>query len=138
MTARDANKAIARRWFDEMASGARWEDIRALFSPDYVHHAPHVRRADLETYGKTAGVMLGAFPDMVATLHQMIAEGEYVAMRYSVDGTHLGDFHGIAPTGRPVSFDVVGIQRIVDGKIVEGWFQFDSAEIYAQLGSAPA
>ncbi len=138
MTGPEANKAITRRWFDEMAGRGSWDEIRELFSSDYVHHAPHVRRADLETYAKTAGVMLGAFPDMVTTMHQLVAEGEYVAMRYSVRGTHRGDFHGIAPTGRRVEFDVVGMQRIVDGKIVEGWFEFDSASIYAQLDSAPA
>ena len=138
MTGPEANKAITRRWFEEMAGRASWDDIRELFSPDYVHHAPHVRRANLEMYAKTAGVMLGAFPDMVATMHQLVAEGEYVAIRYSVSGTHRGDFHGVAPTGRRVEFDVVGMQRILGGKIVEGWFEFDSASIYAQLGSAPA
>ena len=137
MNGADANKAITRRWFDAMAGRRSWDDIRELFSSDYVHHAPHVRRANLETYVKTAGVMLAAFPDMLATLHQLVAEREYVAMRYSVEGTHRGDFHGIAETGRRVAFDVVGIQRIVDGRIVEGWFEFDTASIYAQLGSAP-
>jgi hypothetical protein len=64
--------------------------------------------------------MLAAFPDMLATLHQFVAESEYVAMRYSVEGTHRGDFRGIAATGRRVAFNVVRIQRIVDARIVEG------------------
>ncbi len=74
---------------------------------------------------KTAGVMLAAFPDRLATLHELVAESEYVAIRHSVEGTHR-DFHGIAATGRRVAFDVVGIQRIVDARIIEGWFEFDS------------
>jgi predicted ester cyclase len=130
----ETNKQITRRWFEQMAGKGSWDSIRELFSPSYVHHAPHVENADLAAYEKTAGVMLGAFPDMVAMLHELVAEGEYVALRYSVRGTHTGDFHGIAPTGRTVAFDVIGMQRIVGGRIVEGWFEFDSAAIYAQLG----
>ena len=110
-----------------------WAGLRALCSPAYVHHAPRVPAADLATYLETLGRMYAAFPDMVTTVEQTVAQGEYVATRYTARGTHRGDFYGVPASGRPVALHAIAIQHVVDGAIIEGWFAFDTAEIYAQI-----
>ena len=132
MTDVAANKALVAAYIDAL-NHKDWAAVQRLCSPTYVHHAPGVPAADLSTYIETAGRLFRAFPDMVATVDQMVAEGEYVAMRYTARGTHQGDFYGVAPTGRTVVLRVIGMQRVVDGKIAEGWFEFDTGEIYTQL-----
>jgi predicted ester cyclase len=112
-----------------------WDGIRRLCSPDYIHHAPRVPTADLAAYIDTAGRMFDAFPDMRATVHQLVAEGEYVATRYTARGTHTGDFYSVKPTGRTVTLPVIGILHIIGDTITEGWFEFDTAEIYHQIQS---
>ena len=140
MTEVAANKALVSAYVDALNQQG-WEAVRRLCSPAYVHHAPRVPAADLATYLETAGRLFSAFPDMVATIEQLVAEGEFVATRYTARGTHKGDFYGVAATGRPVVLRVIGLLRLVGGKIAEGWFEFDTGEIYAQLqadGSASA
>ena len=132
MTGLAANKALVSAFIDAL-NKQDWEAVRRLCSPAYVHHAPGVAAADLPTYIKTAGRLFSAFPDMVATLEQLVAEGEFVATRYTAHGTHKGDFYGVAATGRPVMLRVIGVLRLARGKIAEGWFEFDTGEIYAQL-----
>jgi steroid delta-isomerase-like uncharacterized protein len=127
-----ANKALIAAYLDALNHRDQ-EAVQRLCSPAYVHHAPRVPTADLSAYLETAARMFQAFPDMVATVDHMMAEDEYVATRYTARGTHQGDFYGLAPTGGAVVLRVIGIQRIVDGKIVEGWFEFDTGEISAQL-----
>ena len=137
MTEGAANKALVSAYMDAL-NHKDWEAVRRLCSPAYVHHAPRVPAADLSAYLETAGRLLWAFPDMVATVDQMVAEGEYVATRYTARGTHQGDFYGVAPTGRTVVLQVIGMQRVVGGTIAEGWFEFDTGELYAQLQDAGA
>ena len=132
MTAMAANKALVAAFIGAL-NDQDWEKLRTLCSPGYVHHAPRVPASDLATYVQTAGRMLSAFPDMVATVEQLVAEGEYVAVRYTARGTHKGVFYGLAPTGRAVTLRALGIVRVVGGEIVEGWVEFDTGELYAQL-----
>jgi predicted ester cyclase len=110
-----------------------WDAIRQVCSAGYIHHAPRVPAADLSAYIETAGRMFDAFPDMLATVHHLIAEGDYVAIRYIARGTHSGDFYGMKPTGRTVTLPVIGILHVIGDTITEGWFEFDTAEIYRQI-----
>jgi predicted ester cyclase len=131
----EANKCLSSATIEAL-NHRDWEALQRLCSQAYVHHAPRVPAADLSTYIETASRLFLAFPDMIATVNKLVAEGEYVAIHYTGSGTHRGDFYGLAATGRTVSFDVIGMQRVVDGRIVEGWFEFDTGEIYAQLSDA--
>lgn len=125
-------KAIATNFIDAL-NRKDWAAVQRLCRADYVHHAPRVPAADLSAYIGTAGRMFQAFPDMIATVEQLVAEDEYVAFRYTARGTHKGNFYGIAPTGRAVVLRTLGMLRIVGSRIAEGWFEFDSGEIYEQL-----
>jgi predicted ester cyclase len=79
----------------------------------------------------------GAFSDFQLTLADLFAEGDRVCWRYVVRGTHTGPFLGVPPTGRPVTYSLIGIARIADGKIVERWIQFDRLGILQQFGVLP-
>jgi predicted ester cyclase len=78
-----------------------------------------------------------AFPDYAGTNVDQIAEGEKVANRFVFLGTHLGEFEGVAPTGRRVEFVGQSIDRGVEGKIVESWIEVDRLGVMEQLGAVP-
>ena len=67
-------------------------------------------------------------------IDDLIGEVDKVVIRMTWRGTHQGDFYGIAPTNRPVSVTSIGIDRVVNGKIVEGWGEVDMLGMYQQLG----
>lgn len=78
-----------------------------------------------------------AFPDAAVELQQQLVDGDRVASHWIVTGTHLGDFFGIAPTGKPVKYQNIGIATVVDGKIVQynaenGWLA-----VFRQIGALP-
>ena len=82
-------------------------------------------------------MMFSAFPDGRHILEEVIAEGDKVVTRGTFSGTHQGELMGIPPTGKPVKFSVVHIDRIVDGKIVEHWGQGDTFAMMQQLDVIP-
>jgi steroid delta-isomerase-like uncharacterized protein len=104
-------------------------------APDATIHQPEV--------GGTAGLMAfnralrTAFPDWHSTPEELIAEGDYVAERWTGRGTHRGAFQGIAPTGRQVEVPGVVFYRIAKGKIVEFRGSFDMMRMLQQLGAFP-
>jgi steroid delta-isomerase-like uncharacterized protein len=83
-----------------------------------------------------AGVT-NAFPDLHHEIVDMIAEGDKVAVRLNVTGTHKGEFQGIAPTDKKLSFDEMGFITIIDGKITEGWISADTMRLMQQIGGIP-
>ena len=82
-------------------------------------------------------MMQAAFPDLQATIEDMIAEGDTVAARITVRGTHGGEYRGIAPTGRPMVRPGIYIVRIENGRIVETWNNGDELGLMQQLGAIP-
>ena len=73
----------------------------------------------------------------VYTVEDVIVEGEKVVARYSAQGTHKGDLSGIAPTGKQVTVCRVTIARFANGKVVEGWVNWDALGLMQQLGVVP-
>jgi predicted ester cyclase len=76
-----------------------------------------------------------AFPDYHGTNEIQIAEGDLVANRFVFHGTHRGEFMGIAPTGREVTFEGLSLDRVVDGKIVESIVEWDLEAVLKQIGA---
>jgi steroid delta-isomerase-like uncharacterized protein len=79
-----------------------------------------------------------AFPDLSAKIEDIVAEGDKVAIRVLNTGTHKGDFQGIPPTGKKVSFEGRDFMTLRDGKIVEQQAGVDMMELMQQLGAIPA
>lgn len=137
----EANKAVVHRVFEEwFATG---DDLVAdqLYAEDYQHHDPSLppeAQHGREAYKQGVKMFYTAFPDATMTYDQLIAEGDKVAMRWSFAGTHQGQLMGIPPTGRPVTITGIQILRLDNGKIVEGWANFDALGLMQQLGVVPA
>ena len=135
------NKALARRSFEAFNQ----RDLAAadeIYAPSYVLHnpiaPPDLPRGPDGVRQQHAGY-LAAFPDAQITVEDLIAEGDRVAVRVTVRGTHQGTFIGVAPTGRRVTLEAITIYRVDAGKIVEDWTIADIPGLLQQLGaSAPA
>ena len=82
-------------------------------------------------------LLRSAFPDFKATIDDLVAEGDKVVIRQTWTGTHKGEFMGVPPTGKSVSFGVIDILRIAGGKVVEHWGLMDSMSLMQQLGASP-
>ena len=79
-------------------------------------------------------LMLAGFPDYQTVIEDMLAEGDKVAARITMTGTHTGEFMGIPATGKRVEFTGIYIARITNGKILEHWGEEDSVGLLQQLG----
>jgi steroid delta-isomerase-like uncharacterized protein len=130
------NKAVSRRWievFNERDDAAE-ADVRA---PDYVAYAPaSLEPAPLDSAAWTrflAGFVQG-FPDLQITVEDAVGEADLVAQRVHFTGTHTGEFQGLPPTHRTVSFAGLELNRFVDGRVAEHWFQLDALTLLQQLG----
>jgi steroid delta-isomerase-like uncharacterized protein len=107
-----------------------------LFAPNYEHHdasTPDVGRGP-ESEKKRATRYRTAFPDIRLNIEDIIAEGETVMARWSCRGTHKGDLSGIAPTGKQFNISGVSIARFANGKMAEGWVNWDALGLMQQLG----
>jgi steroid delta-isomerase-like uncharacterized protein len=130
----EANKALVRRFYDEVINARNLDAIGTLLTPDFVHNGEARgqagQRAAIET-------LFTAFPDMRAMIDGMVAEGDEVAARMTWRGTHQGPFMGIAPTGREISFASVVIMRIAGGRLAQAWITEDDLGILRQIGGYP-
>jgi steroid delta-isomerase-like uncharacterized protein len=111
-----------------------------FLAPDFVEHEelPPGMPSGREGVKQLTATIRSAFPDFKATIDDMVAEGDKVVLRMTWRGTHQGEFMGVPPTGRNVSFGVIDIIRIAGGKFVEHWGQMDSMGLMQQLGAIPA
>jgi steroid delta-isomerase-like uncharacterized protein len=133
------NKELIKRWFEEVWNRGRSEAIDELFAVDGIAHGlaeddqnPMRGPADFKVFH---GKFREAFPNMLISVDDMIAEGDKVAARCSVRGKHTGDSLGFAATQAPVEFSGITIVRIKNGQIVEAWNHFDFMKMYRQLGT---
>jgi steroid delta-isomerase-like uncharacterized protein len=134
------NKRIARRVFEEVWNEANFATADALVDPDYINHAPGLPGMPPGSEGLKylVSTFRAAFPDLQMTVEDQIAEGDRVATRWTMRGTHTGAFLGIPPTGKAVASTGINIERIIDGTVVEHWRGSDELGLLQQLGVVPA
>jgi len=128
------NKAVARRWFDQVWNAGRAEAIDEMLAADAVVHGLGDDLRGPAGFKPFHAAYRNAFPDVTIQVDELVAEGPMVAIRWSGSGTHHGDGLGFAATGRPVQFSGMALVRIEGGKIVEGWNNFDQLGMLQQLG----
>ena len=132
----ERNKAASRRWIEvfNQRDEAAEADVRA---PDFVAYAPaSLEPAPLnpEAWTKFLSGFVTGFPDLRLTVVESAGEGDLVAQMIHFEGTHTGDFQGLPPTHRKVTFSGLELNRFVDGRVAEHWFQLDSLTLLRQLG----
>jgi predicted ester cyclase len=133
----EENKQVVRR-YQEIYNNNDLEGLREVLAEDLL--TPRIMPglpSGLEGAKAAHRVMLLGFPDFQTTIDDLIAEGDKVAARITMRGTHTGDFVNIPPTGTRVKFTGMYIVRIKNGKIVEHWGEEDSVSLMAQLGVKP-
>jgi len=133
----EENKAIMRRWME----GTSKHDLSImdeLLADDYVlHGAGGQDIKGPEGFKQAFIAYLSIFPDIHFTIDDMVAEGDKVAVRVTMTGTHKGEFMGIAPTGKQIATKEAIFYRLAGGKIVEGLPYSDSLVMFQQLGVNP-
>ena len=135
----EGNKNIVRRLFEEVWNKGNLQVTDDLFTLNYSHHdssTPDVGRGP-ESEKKRATLYRTAFPDLRLTVEDIIAEGETVVARWSCRGTHKGDLNGIAPTGKRINITGISIARFTNGKMSEGFVNWDALSLMQQLGVVP-
>lgn len=128
------NKTLVHRFVEEFWNQGHMAVADDLMTADAVIVLPGRGEVSKEQFKAFAMSLRGAFPDWHSTPEDLIAEGEWVAERWTGRGTHQGDFQGIAPTGRRVVVPGFVFYRITSGKIVEFRGLFDGLSMLHQLG----
>lgn len=137
----EQNKATVRRFYEEMLTRHNLDVAGELFTADFVDHDmddPEGRASGIEGAKAEVGAYIAAFPDMEVIVDDLFAEGDRVAVRSTLRGTHNGPLAGIPPTGKPVKAAALQTFRMVDGKIAEAWLSIDRLVMLQQIGALPA
>ena len=133
-TIQEQNKATIARFNTEFIQNGDEAVWRETIAPDFINRSAAQGAQDREAAFRWFTRMLRpAFPDLVVTIHDQIAEGDTVVTRKSYVATHRGPFLGVPPTGRTVRFSVIDIIRLEDGKYVEHWANADMFGLLQQL-----
>jgi len=129
----EENKAIVRKMFEAINTQSL-ASLDMLMAPDFVLHMHAQQAQGWEVNKQVIEGEIKAFPDLHVTIKDIIAEGDKVCVRFQETATHVGEYRGLAPTGNKLSYSVVAIWRIVEGKIIEGWITYDQMDFLQQLG----
>jgi steroid delta-isomerase-like uncharacterized protein len=141
MSTTEENKATVRRFMEESFGGGKPELVDELLDPDFVRYDPYIEAGVVrgtQTVKDNIVWFRNAFPDLTCTVEEQIAEGEKVVSRWTLRGTHRGDFFGVAGTDNRVEFSGIQIDTIDEsGKIVEERAEFDLLGAMRQMGAIP-
>lgn len=130
-----ANKALVRGYMEEILNRGNLDAAAAYFPAEgFLLNGTRLVPAHLATMRQR---LMSAFPDFRIVIEDQIAEGDRVVTRVTFRGTHLGEYRGIAPTGRQVAYQGIAVDRIARGRVVEGWHQADDLGLLRQLGVTP-
>ena len=133
----DQNKALARRWFEDLFSRGDVDAANEILSAEFVDHLPREEERGIEELKHYVSIYRTAFPDIQDTEEDIVAEGDKVVVRWRSRGTHQGEFMGVAPTGRQVTFTGMRLFRIAGDMIAESWVNIDERGLQEQLGAVP-
>ena len=131
----DDNKALVQRFFEEVINQRNLAVLDQFAHPGGVNHT--VPPGMPQESNQFLGQYLNAFPDVKATVEDLMADGDKVVARVSYRGTHQGAFRGIPPTGKQIVVTGINIFRIANGKLVEHWGLTDRLAVLQQLGVVP-
>jgi steroid delta-isomerase-like uncharacterized protein len=130
------NKALARRIIEEIWNRQKLSSADHLIAQNYMGHDPATPGtiSGIEGFKKFFNTYTSAFPDQHFTIEDLVAEGDRVVTRWSVEATHTGPLSGIPPTGKRVRVTGTTISRIENGKLAEDHIHWDALGLLRQLG----
>jgi predicted ester cyclase len=127
----EVNKALVRHYIEEVYRG-NLDVLDEVISEDYVATAGPLPPS---RYKANFGALRRAFPDIQIRFDALIAEGDWVAMHCTIEGTHLGEWRSIPPTGKHATWRATAFRRVRDGKVVQGYATFDWLSVLEQIGA---
>lgn len=130
---REANQALVQRFYDEVINRKNLNALREPFVANIVTH-----KLDYGAHGGDLPGLLTGLPDVQATVSLWAIEHELVTAVVTFSGTHRGKLLGIASTGKAVTYSIIDVWRVKDGKLVELWHNVPNCDILAQISSQPA
>ena len=138
--AAEQNKALIVRFVEELFNKGNMGIVGEIFAPDFIEREqlPPGIPDGSEGVKVLTTMLRSASPDYKAQIDDILAEGDKVVIRMTWSGTQKGEFMGVPATGKRVSFGVIDIIRITNGKVAEHWGQMDSMSLMQQLGAIPA
>ncbi len=138
---KEDNKAIAHRWFREVWNQGREQTIDELLAPTVVAfglgqgEATVHSAAEFKVFWRN---LRSAIPDIEIRIEDSVAEGDRVAVRVIIEGTHKGEGLGGPPSGQRIYVQGICLIQIVNGKLVKGWNSWDQLGMLRQIGLIPA
>ena len=136
----DKEPTLVHRWFEEVWNKGRAEAIDEMFDCEGIAHGLTDEGGNElcgpEGFKPFFQSFRNAFPDLEVTVEDTVVEGDKIAARCTVKGTHAGEGVGVAATNRRVEFTGMTMVRVKDGKIAEAWNNFDFMTMFQQLGPA--
>ena len=131
----EQNKALMQRSFEEWNKGSS-DFFLGATSPDYAYYSPsgNPNAVSREETVESVEALWKGFPDLSLSIEEMIAAGDRLVVRYTMRGTHTGEFQGIPATGRGIEVSGIIISRVKDGQFVEERDEFDALGLMMQLG----
>ena len=131
-----SDNTFMHRWFDEVWNNRSEAAVDEMFAEDGIGHglgAEPIRGP--EEFKKFHRAFVSAYPDLKVKVEDSLVDGDKIAVRCRVTGSHQGEGIGLAPSNQPVEFTGMVIVRVKDGKIVEAWNEFNFMDMYQQLGA---
>ena len=122
----EANKALIRRLFEEGFHSGKLVVVDEVFHPNFVDRSTPEQPPGTEGVKDYISMVRTGFPDISITIEDLVAEEERVVVRTTWRGTHLGEYEGIAPTGKQVTRSMIQIFHVKDGKLLEEWSEGES------------
>jgi predicted ester cyclase len=137
-----SNKTTFRRFHDALNTGDAElisKTIDELVEPNAVIRTPlPIEATGAQLAKEVFGRLLRAYPDLHITVEDLIEEGDKIVSRNTVTGTHQGEYMGLPPTGRSVTYNEILIVRFAGGRVAETWGVVDIFSQMKQLGVIPA
>ncbi len=134
----EENKAIVRRYVDQVINQDNMAVIDESFDTTYVNHTSAGDMYGPEGMKAFVTRVRTNLPDLQARVEDIITAGDKVVMRLTLYGTYTGEVMGIASHGKQVTIPEIQIYRLTNGKIVERWYIADRLGLWQQLGVIPS
>jgi steroid delta-isomerase-like uncharacterized protein len=133
----ESNKRIMERFTKEFLATGDVGLAEDFLSPNIVMHFGGHQQQGRDAYLGVVAANREAFPDLVWTVDDMVADGDTVAVRYTMAGTHRGNFAGVAPTNKAIVAQSMAFYRLAEGQIVEERAQLDMLGVLQQMDALP-
>lgn len=131
----ELDRGLGKRWFEEVWNKRRREAIAEMLAPRAVLHEGNEECVGPEGFYPFFDRLTAAFSEFHVTVHETIADGDRVCVRWSCECKHTGELMGIPPTHRLIHVTGITIMRIVNGRMVEGWQNWDMLGMLEQIQS---